>query len=65
MNNLKRSKKYKITGWSDWVGICREIGDDPYEVCETGRDIGGGDSIIYEYLGDYPDRDEEEGEEKP
>ena len=59
MGDLKRSKAYKITGWSDWVGICRGTGDDPHEVSETGYDIGGGDSITYEYLGDYPD------EEKP
>jgi len=46
----------KIHEWHDWVEICNIVGIDPYENSDCGLDIGGGDSMDWEYVGDIPEK---------
>jgi len=47
-----------VTNWEDWKEFCAEQNIDPYEHCDYGFDLGGGDSFDIEYIGDYPEREE-------
>jgi len=55
----KMSKIHKIYNWQEWKGLCDRYNIDPYNNADFGIDRGGGDSIDYEYIGDYPKREEE------
>lgn len=55
-SKINRSQTHKIHEWWKWVEICAEADMDPYENVDLGYDIGGGDSIDYEYVGDMPER---------
>ena len=54
---LKRSKSYTINDWDRWVELCSERDINPREEVEFGLDIGGGDSIDFEYIGEIPTED--------
>ena len=56
--NGRHSRVYSISNWDDWVEICVETGDDPREVSWVGYDLGGGNSAGYEYIGEYPKKEE-------
>lgn len=43
MDSMK-GKTVEIS-WSAWLVFCEEADIDPYENCESGIDLGGGDSF--------------------
>jgi len=51
------SKVHYIIDWDVWEEFCREQLIDPYEYCDYGFDLGGGDSFDIEYVGDVPERE--------
>ena len=51
------SRKHYINNWDSWVQLCEEAHEDPYEVADLGRDLGGGDSETFIYCGEYPERE--------
>ena len=58
MPSLRRSRHYKITSWEEWCDICYDYGIDPWvgrDELVIEQDIGGGDTITYEYIGDVPE----------
>lgn len=61
MPDLKRSRTNKVYDWGLWKTICEEAGYDPHETVEIGEDIGGGDSVDYEFAGDIPEREVTDG----
>jgi len=55
------SKIHYIVDWQEWQEFCREQLIDPYEYCDFSvgcRQITGGESIDFEYIGDYPEKEE-------
>ena len=52
--SLKRSKTMQVNDWLTWWNCCAESGVDPQE-CGFSVDIGGGDTLDYEYTGEYPE----------
>lgn len=53
------TKTFKISDWEDWVSLCFQYDYNPFETADFGIDQGGGDSIGYEFVGDYPEEEEE------
>lgn len=58
MGELRRSKTYYINEWDTWKELCQENGIDPYEESDFSQGVGGGDSIDFEFVGDYPEKEE-------
>jgi hypothetical protein len=54
------TKTAYISNWQTWKEICAEAGEDPWETDETGRDLGGGDSEEAEFVGERPEKEEEQ-----
>jgi hypothetical protein len=52
------NKRHCLT-WEQWVEFCAEYDIDPYENCEYGFDLGGGDSEEYYCYDDPPEELEE------
>lgn len=52
--------KHLISSWKKWEELCGYWKIDPYKNVEHGEDRGkgGGDSIMYEYIGDIPKKEE-------
>jgi len=57
------SRTIKIYDWEEWVSYCEELNEDPYETADLSlparRQISGGDTENYEFIGEYPEREEE------
>lgn len=57
------TKTFYITDWEDWVSVCEKNNLNPHETAdfnvEARRQITGGDTIGFEYVGDYPKEEEE------
>ena len=51
---------HMITNWERWKELCAEHDVDPYEECEFGIDKGGGNSEDFEFIGDVPEKEDEE-----
>lgn len=49
---------HKISNWEDWQKLCVEWGYDPHEIADFSIDEGGGNSTDFEYIGDYPEKEE-------
>lgn len=49
-------KTHSIYSWEEWKEFCEEYGINPREYCDYGFDLGGGDSIDFEFIGDIPKR---------
>ena len=47
-----------ITRWTKWVYFSELHNFDPYKQLDFSIDIGGGNTIDYEYSGDVPEREE-------
>jgi len=50
---------FYISEWEKWKELCEEWGFDPYEYVDFGIDEGGGNSTDFKYIGDIPDKEEE------
>jgi len=50
-------KPHYVTSWKLWKALGEEYGFDPYENVDFGLDIGGGNSIDYEFCGDPPEKE--------
>jgi len=48
---IKRSKQFKTNDWETWVDVCYTWMIDPKD-CEFSIDIGGGDTLDYEFTGE-------------
>ena len=48
-----------ISSWETWKSLCEEWGQDPHETANFGIDEGGGNSIDFEYIGDYSKSEED------
>ena len=55
------NKKYNITDWELWVRLCKEANLNPHETIDFGKDLGGGDCIMFIYCGEYPEEMLDEG----
>ena len=57
------TKTFKISDWEDWISLCEANNINPYETAdfdvEARRQITGGDTIGYEYVGEYPEKEED------
>ena len=57
------SKTHKIYDWDEWKELCEEHNENPHEIADlslpAGRQISGGDTEDYEYMGEYPKGEEE------
>lgn len=57
-------KTFYISDWLDWVDLCAENNRNPHKTAdfdvEARRQISGGDTIGYKYVGDYPNEEEED-----
>ena len=51
-----KTQDSSIYNWEEWCSFCAEQNEDPYENCEIGFDLGGGDSYSIVYRGDYPEK---------
>ena len=47
-------KTHKIYNWEEWKDICDQYNIDPFNNADFGIDQGLGNSIDFEYKGDYP-----------
>jgi len=52
------TKEIHITNWETWEKLCAEYKADPYENVSLHRDLGGGNSMGYEFCGDIPEKEE-------
>lgn len=54
----------KIRDWNLWQTLCKRYNIDPYEYVDfsvgvpSHRQITGGESIDYEYVGEVPEKEE-------
>lgn len=51
-------KTHHISNWDEWKELCEENGIDPYKYADFGIDLGMGNSENWDYIGDYPEREE-------
>ena len=49
-----------ITNWETWKELCEQNDVDPYKFVDFGIDMGGGNSISYEFIGDIPEKENNE-----
>jgi len=56
-------KTHKIYDWEEWKELCEEHHENPHEIADLSlparRQISGGDTEDYEYMGEYPEREED------
>ena len=62
MTDPRAGKTYYVS-WEQWVKYCIEHGLNPYEQCEDGQDLGGGDSYTVVCNDDPPEEEEDHDEE--
>lgn len=51
----------KIYNWDEWNELCKHYNVDPHEYGDFsigGKQLSGGDTIDYEYIGDVPERED-------
>ena len=57
------SKTFYISDWNAWGDLCTKNNLNPHETADFNvaarRQISGGDTIGYEYVGDYPEEEED------
>lgn len=59
------TKTFYISDWEDWVSVCEENNVNPYEYVDFSvgvpghRQITGGESVDYKFVGDYPNEEED------
>lgn len=54
----------KICNWETWKELCEANDIDPYENVDFGIDKGGGNSEDFEYVGDFPEKEDQHLEER-
>ena len=52
-------KAIYITEWKRWKAMGELEGFDPYECKDYSIDLGGGNSVNWEYIGDIPEKETE------
>ena len=53
-------KPHYVTSWKLWKEMGKHYGFDPYENVDFGLSKGGGNSTDFEYVGDIPEKEEDE-----
>jgi len=55
------SKTHKIYNWDEWKELCEEHNENPHEIADLSlparRQIGGGDTEDFEYVGYWPEKE--------
>jgi len=58
LKEQRAGKTFQVS-WEEWERHCAERGIDPYENCEDGVDLGGGDSYSIVCHEDPPKKEDE------